>query len=291
LDIYIIKKASQTHKIEVLFFLIMNRIKHILNEIMSQTVTSTQNVEAKKERKPTLSDKYSKFLVCNFNLIKLLETQGLLTEEGVEAAYSEIKLMSSVEEQGEYYEAFLAAVKGSKGNPGIKSQMKKFINQRNKPPKVPRAKKERKPKEEAVEGAAVDTKQKKERKPRAKKETTVSNDSNNDVVAELVEAANSSMEEIVEQPLAEPVKKARKPRTKKETVEAPVEAPVEAKKTKKSKAKKVEEPLEEEEESIHTNEFVLDGKTYLIDSDNNLYDINSHEEVGVYDATTSSIVA
>ena len=271
----------------MLFFLIMNRIKHNLNEIMSQTVTSTQNVEAKKERKPTLSDKYSKFLVCNFNLIKLLEAQGLLTQEGVEAAYSEIKLMSSVEEQGEYYEAFLAAVKGSKGNPGIKSQMKKFINQRNKPPKVPRAKKERKPKEQVVEGAAVDTKQKKERKPRAKKETTVSNESTNDVVAELVEAANSSMEAIVEQPVAEPVKKARKPRTKKETVEAPVEA----KKTKKSKTKKVEEPPQEEEESIHTNEFVLDGKTYLIDSDNNLYDINSHEEVGVYDATTSTIVA
>ena len=98
------------------------------------------------------------------------------------------------------------------------------------------------------------------------------------------------MEAIVEQPVAEPVKKTRKPRVKKDAVEAPVEAPVEAKKTKKSKAKKVEEPPQQEEESIHTNEFVLDGKTYLIDSDNNLYDINSHEEVGVYDATTSSIV-
>lgn len=266
---------------------------------MSQTVTTTQNVEAKKERKPTLSDKYSKFLVSNFNLIRLLESQGVLSQEGVEAAYSEIRLMSSIEEQCEYYEAFLAAVKGSKGNPGIKSQMKKFVTQRNKPPKVPRAKKERKPKEQVVETAPTDeTKPKKERKPRAKKETKISDESTNDVVAELVEAANSSMDETVEQPLVEPVKKARKPRAKKEAavveapvVEALVEEPVEAKKTKKSKTKKVEEPTSQEEESIHTNEFVLDGKTYLIDSDNNLYDINSHEEVGVYDATTSTILA
>jgi len=279
---------------------------------MSQTqnVEVTQNVEAKNERKPTLSDKYSKFLVSNFNLIRLLESQGLLSQEGVEAAYSEIKLMSSIEEQSEYYEAFLADVKGSKGNPGVKSQMKKYVTLRNKPPKVPRAKKERKPKEQVVETAPTDeTKPKKERKPRAKKETKISDESTNDVVAELVEAANSSMDETVEQPVVEPVKKARKPRAKKEAavVEAPVvEAAVveelveevlveEAKKTKKSKAKKVEEsPQEEspeEEDSIHTNEFVLDGKTYLIDSDNNLYDINSHEEVGKYDATTSTIVA
>jgi hypothetical protein len=259
---------------------------------MSQTqnVEIAQNVEAKKERKPILSDKYSKFLVSNFNLIRLLESQGLLSQEGVEAAYSEIRLMSPIEDQIEYYEAFLADVKGSKGNPGVKSQMKKYVTQRNKPPKVPRAKKERKPKEQVVETAPTDeTKPKKERKPRAKKETKISDESTNDVVAELVEAANSSMDETVEQPVVEPVKKARKPRAKKE---APVEEALveEDKKTKKSKTKKVEESPQEEE-SIHTNEFVLDGKTYLIDSDNNLYDINSHEEVGVYDATTSTIVA
>ena len=264
---------------------------------MSQTqnVEVTQNVQAKKERKLILSDKYSKFLVSNFNLIRLLESQGLLSQEGVEAAYSEIRLMSSIEDQIEYYEAFLADVKGSKGNPGVKSQMKKYVTQRNKPPKVPRAKKERKPKEQVVETAPTDeTKPKKERKPRAKKETKISDESTNDVVAELVEAANSSMDETIEQPDVEPVKKARKPRAKKEAAveEALVEEALveEVKKTKKSKTKKVEESPQEEE-SIHTNEFVLDGKTYLIDSDNNLYDINSHEEVGVYDATTSTIVA
>lgn len=271
---------------------------------MSQTaMTVTNTTEVKKERKPTLSEKYMKFLVSNFNLIRVLESKGLLNAEGVESAYSEIKLLAPIEEQGAYYESLLNDMKGSKGNPGIKSQMKKFITQRNKPPKAPRVKKERKTKDAApVEGEA---KPKKERKPRAKKETKVSDDTKNDVVAELVEAANSSLESpppSVNEVVPDAPKKARKPRTKKTDVEAAPavqEAPVETKtkKERKPRTKKTDvveaAPVVEDEmdgEEIHTNEFMIDGKTYLIDSDNNLYDVDSHEEVGTYDANTSSIV-
>lgn len=260
---------------------------------MSQTVnTQVAAAPVKKERKPTLSDKYSKFLVSNFNLIKILETKELISAEAVEAAYSEIKLLAPIEEQVEYYEAFLASAKGSKGNPGIKSQMKKFVTQRNKPPKAPRVKKERKSKTETVDAAAStnETKTKKERKPRAKKETTVSDDTQNDVVAELVEAANSSMSpvnvaEANSTPIEAPAKKTRKPRTKKEEG-----AETKPKKTKTKKEKVVEAPVQEDEEEISTNEFMVGDTKYLIDSENNLYDINTHEEVGTYDASTSSVL-
>jgi hypothetical protein len=260
---------------------------------MSQTVnTQVAAAPVKKERKPTLSDKYSKFLVSNFNLIKILETKELISAEAVEAAYSEIKLLAPIEEQVEYYEAFLASAKGSKGNPGIKSQMKKFVTQRNKPPKAPRAKKERKPKTETTDAAAStnETKAKKERKPRAKKETTVSDDTQNDVVAQLVEAANSSMSptnvaESSSAPVEAPAKKTRKPRAKKEEG-----AETKPKKTKTKKEKVVEAPVQEDEEEISTNEFMVGDTKYLIDSENNLYDINTHEEVGTYDASTSSVL-
>lgn len=264
---------------------------------MSQTVT-TQVAAApvKKERKPTLSDKYSKFLVSNFNLIKILETKELISAEAVEAAYSEIKLLAPIEEQVEYYEAFLASAKGSKGNPGIKSQMKKFVTQRNKPPKAPRVKKERKSKTETPDAASTnETNTKKERKPRAKKETKVSDDTQNDVVAELVEAANSSMSPVnvaennstplEADPIEAAAKKTRKPRTKKEEG-----AETKPKKAKAKKEKVVEAPVQEDEEEISTNEFMVGDTKYLIDSENNLYDINTHEEVGTYDASTSSLL-
>ena len=271
----------------------------------SVTMTTAADTKPKAVRKPTLSEKYSKFLVCNYNLIKVLEAKDLLTPEAVEAAYSEIRLLAPIDEQTEYYEGFLSDVKGSKGNPGVKTLMKKFVTQRNKPPKAPRAKKERKPKDET---AAAETKAKKERKPRAKKETKISDDTQNDVVAELVEAANTALttpeNTIVSEEAPGAPKKARKPRTKKADAAAATETQgdeaatateTKAKKDRKPRAKK-EKPVEEaaaaveDDEEIHTNEFMIDGKSYLIDSDNNLYDIETHEEVGCYDPNTSSII-
>ena len=271
------------------------------NTVTMTATAAAADTKPKAVRKPALSEKYSKFLVCNYNLIKVLEAKELLTPEAVEAAYSEIKLLAPIEEQVEYYEGFLSAAKGSKGNPGIKSLMKKFVTQRNKPPKAPRAKKERKPKDETAAAGGGETKAKKERKPRAKKETKISDDTQTDVVAELVEAANTALPTpesttVSDQAPGAP-KKARKPRTKKADADAAESKSDEtkAKKERKPRAKK-EKPVEEaaaaveEDEEIHTNEFVIDGKTYLIDSDNNLYDIETHEEVGSYDANTSSII-
>jgi uncharacterized pyridoxamine 5'-phosphate oxidase family protein len=59
---------------------------------------------------------------------------------------------------------------------------------------------------------------------------------------------------------------------------------------KKAVAVAVEEEAEEDEE-INTQEFQFKGKTYLIDSDNNIYSVDTHEQIGVFDVTANSIVA
>ena len=48
---------------------------------------------------------------------------------------------------------------------------------------------------------------------------------------------------------------------------------------------------EGEDEEIHTQETDINGKTYLIDNENNLYSCVTHEELGKYDPETKSIVA
>jgi hypothetical protein len=133
----------------------------------TKTPTPQKKVVAKKEaaadkppakpRKPTLKEKHSRFLVSNYSLIQFLSAKGLLTDEAVETAYSEIKLFAPVDEQEAFYDGYITESKTTK------KTMKKFITQRNKPPKAPRAKKERQPKAKK-EGAAP-----KEKKPRAKK--------------------------------------------------------------------------------------------------------------------------
>jgi hypothetical protein len=256
----------------------------------------------KKARKPTLSAKYSKFLVSNYSIIQMLQAKGLLSDEAVETAYTEIKLFNSVEDQSAFYESFLESSKATS------KTMKKFVTQRLKPPKAPRAKKERKPKAEKPAAEA------KVKKPRTKKETKVADDTKQDLVAQLVEAANAPMPPAEEaqntpvQAVAEAKeapgapKKEKKPRAKKE---AKVAAAAEDKpKEKKPRAKKVKEapkpePVvqaaaveeEEEDEEIHTQEIKIGDDTYLIDGDNNLYSVETHEQVGTFNAETNQVVA
>lgn len=259
-----------------------------------------------KPRKPSLKEKHSRFLVSNYSLIQYLSAKGLMTEEAVETAYSEIKLFAPVDEQEAFYDAYITESKTTK------KTMKKFITQRNKPPKAPRAKKE--PKAKKDDGAP------KEKKPRAKKTTKVENDTEVDVVSqiagnndgaenlinELTAAANQSPSTVtaqttpptadakVEEAPGAPVKKTRKPRAKKEDA-----APKEKKPRAKKNAKKdeappvvnVQEEVNEEEEEIHTQEITIGGTLYLIDGENNLYSTETHEQVGTYNADANEVVA
>ena len=268
-----------------------------MSTVQNQVVAAAAAPAEKKARKPTLSAKYSKFLVSNYSIIQMLQAKGLLSDEAVETAYTEIKLFNSVEDQSAFYESFLESSKATG------KTMKKFVTQRLKPPKAPRAKKERKPKAEKPAAEA------KAKKPRTKKETKVADDTKQDLVAQLVEAANAPMppaEEVQNTPVqvvAEakeaPGAPKKKPRAKKEA-----KAKEEKPKEKKPRAKKVKEapkpePVvqaaaveeEEEDEEIHTQEIKIGDDTYLIDGDNNLYSVDSHEQVGTFNAETNQVVA
>ena len=289
----------------------------ITKNVSAQTKTPSpqKKVVAKKEaatdkpatkpRKPTLKEKHSRFLVSNYSLIQYLSAKGLMTEEAVETAYSEIKMFAPLEDQEAFYDAYISESKTTK------KTMKKFITQRNKPPKAPRAKKEPKAKKE--DGAP------KEKKPRAKKTTKVENDTEVDVVSqiannndgaenlinELTAAANQSPSAVtaqttppaaaddakVEEAPGAPEKKTRKPRAKKEGEAVKEKKPRAKKNAKKEEAPQVVENVQEEEEEIHTQEITIGSTLYLIDNDNNLYSTETHEQVGTYNADANEVVA
>ena len=264
----------------------------------TNTIVATQE---KKEKKPTLSAKYSKFLIFGYGFVKSLEAQGALSAEGVETAFAELKLMSSVEEQTQLYESLLNQSKETG------KVMRKFITLRNKPPKAPRAKKSAK-KSESSEAAGA------EKKPRAKKTTRVENDSENDLVSQIVTAANnvdaapakSKEEKEAEKEAAKAAKEAEKVAAKaakeaekvaaKEAKAATAKEAKEAKAASKKNTKAAEAPAqvpqveeEEEEEEIHTQEIVIGGKSYLLDEENNVYSVDTHEQIGTFNAETQTI--
>jgi len=291
----------------------------------TNTVVATQE---KKEKKPTLSAKYSKFLVFGYGFVKSLESQGVISAEGVETAFAELKLMSSVEEQTQLYESFLAQSKETS------KVMRKFVALRNKPPKAPKAPRAKKTAKKS-ESSDAD-----EKKPRAKKTSRVENDSENDLVSQIVTAANtvdtapgkSKEEKEAEKAAAKAAKEAEKLAAKeakeaekaaaKEAKEAEKVAAKEAKEAaaKEAKAAKaaaakaakaaskkntkaveapapeaVEAPTQveetEEEEEIHTQEIVIGGKSYLLDEENNVYSVDTHEQIGTFNAENQTISA
>ena len=158
-------------------------------QVQNTVVAAVAPVKEKKPRKPTLAAKYSKVVIANYSIIQMLHSKGLLSDEGVETAYSEIKLFDSVEDQSAFYESFNTSLKDT-------GKTMKFVTQRLKPPKAPRAKKET--------------------KPRTKKTDKVADDTKVDVVAQLVEAANAPMSPPREAEAKAPDApvKAKKPRAK-----------------------------------------------------------------------------
>ena len=185
------------------------------------SATTPIQVTEKKARKPTLSAKYSKFMVFGYNFVQSLRASDILNDEGLENAYAQLKMFDTVDTQSEFYEQFLSQ-SGESGR-----VMRKFIVQRNKPPKAPRkprAKKAATTTEPTTTETTTTTetaKEKKPRKPRTKKTTEVVQDTQNDVISEIVAAANADpLENIAVETTTEPAvkeKKARKPRAKKAT--------------------------------------------------------------------------
>lgn len=281
------------------------------------SATTPVQVTEKKARKPTLSAKYSKFMVFGYNFVQSLRASDILNDEGLENAYAQLKMFDTVDTQSEFYEQFLSQ-SGESGR-----VMRKFIIQRNKPPKAPRKPRAKKAAATTTETTTTTTtepaKEKKPRKPRTKKTTEVVQDTQNDVISEIVAAANADPLENIAVETTEPAvneKKARKPRAKKTTEKKatePVATTPEKKSTepaatpekkaprapKKKAEKKVEthvevtppfvESEELEEEEIVTQEIVIGGETYLIDGDNNLYSTQTHLEVGTYNQDTKEI--
>lgn len=268
---------------------------------VAKKVAPAEGEQEKKPRKPTLKEKHSRFLVSNYSLIQFLSSKGLLSDEAVETAYSEIKLLAPVEEQEAFYDSYLAESKTTK------KTMTKFIRERNKPPKAPKKTRAKK-----ADGETAP------KKSRAKKNTTVANDTEVDVVAQATAndgGANDLVNELTAAATAAPTtpenktdtttvpaapKKERKPRAKKEDSEPKAKKETAKKETKAKKSKKEEAPEvvaapvvqeEDENEEIHTQEIEIGGKSYLIDGDNNIYSVDTHDEIGTYDAATNTINA
>ena len=277
----------------------------------------------KAPKKPSLPAKYSKFLSFAFWFASRLEPDAR------DALYQQFKVFSSIEEQTEFFQTYLDEASASNKimrktianhNKPVKTRATKASRKPSKPvaaetddliatliadangepiPPAEKTKKTRKPKSENSDD-----------KPKKTKKIKTSET----VVEPVVEPVTT--ETVVTEPVAEPVaKKTAKPKAEKpkaEKVEKPKAEKVEkpkaekAEKPKKSKKDKTEsvapepvvetvvEPVSEtveDDDCIQTRIITMkDNTQFLIDSENNLYDMNSHEVIGTYNPDTESAI-
>ena len=232
-----------------------------------------------KIRKPTLSAKYVKFVVFGYSVINTLVASGLVSDEQLDAAYAQIKLMESVEDQTSFYAGFLENLSASG------KAMKKFVNDKKKPPKVP---KERKPRAKKADKESESESDVKEKKPRAKtadKETKSESDSEVKEKKPRAKKSQSDSEVKEKKPRAKKSEsdsevKEKKPRAKKTvTVESDASSDVisnlVAAATNPSNLLDTHphhDDDDDDDEIVHTRETFIDGHAFLIDQHNNLYD-------------------
>jgi hypothetical protein len=216
--------------------------------------------EEKKEKKvraPSLPAKYNRFIQYTYYMLRSLNNAEL--EKNGELLFDEEKMFEAANVFGEM-EVQKAFVEGFLENKGIAKEMRTHVADKKKDEKAAAkqqvlnekaAEKQRKLDEkEAAKKAVADAKAAK--KGASKKKTK--KEEPVDLVTSLVTLANSSTEEAEQ-----------------------------------ASQEQEEEDEAAEEDELDVKVITIEGKAYLIDDTNNLYDNESHAQIGTWDYVTKQI--
>lgn len=234
----------------------------------SPSATAETDVESdakqKKPRAPTLPAKFAKFIKFNFFFINQMTD---IDQDTKDAYLNTFAVFAPVDQQTKIVTDFLLTQKSvNKDYRSAISAQKKAIAKANKPQR------------------------------RSKKSVQV--DFQNNLVNQLIESANNNP--------SEPIEKVKKPRGRKpkQTDSTPNESCPKDTKEKKPRGRKPKQnesettteatktstdASPEDDEDTEVSRFVHNGKTFLRDQNNNLYDELSHEPVGEYDPANDSV--
>ena len=257
-------------------------------------------IKEKKERQPRLPEKFGKYIQFAYWFMKKYNSETPKVDET--EFLNAIAFYGTVDEQTSFVESFIADAKENK------KEIRKNIVAHKKAamPKKERKPREKKPKLDA-DGNEIPPK---EKKPKGKKATKEVGNTQDELINELVRRANSTdvPAEVADQVTAEvaaeekkPVKSSAKPKVKKDDKPKETktkETKTKETKTKETKTKKTKDTKTKDEPQTETNQeqeqeqdtdvqlIEINGKTYYVDDQDVLYDVDSQEELGTLDRNT-----
>ena len=282
-----------------------------LNTIITDAPAAAGGGAPKRVKKPTLPAKFNLLLSFGYAFSQNLHSSAALSDEGLEAAYSQLKLFASVEDQTLLFQQFIDQ---SKETAKI---MRKLVTARSKPVKVKPEKAPRKPRAKklpvvpdatptptpapaetislviaaapaaptptpAPTPAAAPTNEPPAattaattaaKKPRAKKTVRVANDSKDDIIGQLAAAALNDTTTTTTTP-----KKLTKPRAPKPTPNT------------STTNNTTPNHSSNDDDDIRATEIIIDNSSYLIDQNNLIYHHLNHNLIGRFDTTSQSIL-
>ena len=254
-------------------------------------------VKEKKERPPRLPEKFGKFIQFAYWFMKKYNSAGETPKVDETEFLNAISFYGTVDEQTSFVEAFITDAKENK------KEIRKNIvaHKKEAMPKKERKPREKKPKLDA-DGNEIPPK---EKKPKGKKATKEVGNTQDELINELVRRAHSTdvpteVAPDVVADVAKPVKEKKtsvKAKAKKDDNETKDDKDTKTKtkpKTKdtKTKTKTKDEPtaetkLEQELELDTDVQLIeINGKTFYVDDQDVLYDVDSQEELGTLDRNT-----
>ena len=222
----------------------------VVDEVIS---TDVEDVKEKKARAPSLPAKYNRFIQYTYYMLRSLNNAEL--EKNGELLFDEEKMFEAANVFGEM-EVQKAFVEEFLENKGIAKEMRTHVADKKKDEKAAA-------KQQVLNEKAAEKQRKLDEREAAKK-----------AVADA--------------------KAAKKGASKKKTKKVPVDLVTSLVTLANSSTEEAEQASQEDDEAVEEDELdvkviTIEGKVYLIDETNNLYDNESHAQIGTWDCVTKLI--
>jgi len=237
------------------------------------------NSSTQSQVKKTLPTKYNQHLVFTYWMLNQMKCDGSLNDETFHKCLDKFHVFHSIEIQKEYFDHYFEDFKL------VQKNLKKETREKNKKPKMKKAK-------------AVDPNEPPKKRGRKKKVIHDNRSPEEILLDEIIRKCNEPNMEPETHVEPEPEKKRGRPRRIKTIVSVVPDDHMIGQLIAECKRNGIEEldTVDEEEisgdeeQEIEVRKIVLHNKTYLIDENDTIYDLETHEELGVYDKNTLQIV-
>jgi hypothetical protein len=245
-------------------------------------MNSNTKTETQVRNKKSLPAKHNQLVVFSYWMLNQMKSDGKLSDEAFVECLEKFHVFHDVEIQKEYFDHYFEDFKL------IQKSLKQEVREKNKKPKAKKAK-------------AVDPNEPPKKRGRKRKVIHDNRSPEEILLDEIIRNCNEP--QLDPEPQPQPKKRGRRRKIKTVVSMVPDDHIIgqliaECKRNGIEELESFDyetneeesEEEEQEEQEIEVRKIIIHDVTYLIDENDTIYDMDTHEELGVYDKNALQIV-